>query len=230
MDYQYSYLIGDLVLLTIWFILFSIRKDIRKEMIIISILFGFVGLIAQYVYTIDWWFPLTITNTRIGIEDFIFGFAVAGIASVVYEEIFKKNINIRKVNKNLEKIRNFNFIILLSSLLILLFGSIFILKLNSFYASIIAFILPTAYIWYKRNDLIFDSLASGFLLMVISFLAFLIPELITPGWVESAWYLENLSGILLLKVPLEDLIWFFLVGMFIGPLYEFYKEGILKDN
>jgi hypothetical protein len=106
----------------------------------------------------------------------------------------------------------------------------YLFKINSFYSSIIIFVFPTLYIWMKRKDLIFDSLASGFFLMLISFLAFIIPELLTPGWVESAWYLENLSGIIILTAPLEDIIWFFLAGAFIGPLYEFSEEGKFTKN
>jgi hypothetical protein len=228
MAYQYSYLLGDVVLLIIWLTLFSWRKDVRKEMIVISSIFGFVGLFAEFIYTIDWWRPLTITLTRIGVEDFLFGFTVAGIASVIYEEVLKKKVRIRKVSKKRALEENKNFLVVCLSLIILFFGSFFLLKIHSFYASIIAFTLPTFYMWMKRRDLIIDSLASGFFLMIISFLGFIIPEMITPGWVQSVWYLENLSGIIILKAPLEDIIWFFLAGAFIGPLYEFWKEGKLR--
>lgn len=230
MSYQYSYLLGDAVLLIIWFALFFWRKDVRKEMIIISSLFGAVGIIVQFVYTSDWWYPLTITNTLVGIEDFIFGFSVGGIASVIYEEVFKKRVRIRKINKKKEFQEDKNFFLVCLSLLVIFFLSFYFLKINSFYSSIFAFTIPLIYMWLKRKDLILDSLASGFLLMLVSFLAFIIPEFITPGWVQSAWYLENLSGIIILKAPLEDIIWFFLAGAFIGPLYEFWKEGKLVKS
>jgi len=227
MGFQYSYLIGDAVLLIIWFVLFFWRKDVRKEMIIISSLFGIAGIISEFIYTADWWHPLTITNSLVGIEDFLFGFAVGGIASVIYEEVFKKRIKIRKISKKKEFQEDENFFLVGLSLAIIFFVAFYFLKINSFYSSIFAFAIPLIYMWLKRKDLIIDSLASGFLLMIISFLAFIIPEFITPGWVQSAWYLENLSGIIILKAPLEDIIWFFLAGAFIGPLYEFWKEGKL---
>ena len=53
MNYQYSYLIGDLTLLIIWLALFFWRKDIRKEMLFISLIFGLAGLIVEFIYTID---------------------------------------------------------------------------------------------------------------------------------------------------------------------------------
>ena len=63
MSYQYNYLIGNLIGLIIWFTLFICRKDSRKEMLIISLIFGVTGPLVESVYIKDWWVPLTITNT-----------------------------------------------------------------------------------------------------------------------------------------------------------------------
>ena len=105
-----------------------------------------------------------------------------------------------------------------------------ILKLNSFYASFPALLIPLAWIYIKRKDLITNSIVSGILLVIISFLFYIIPELITPGWINSAWKFDMISGISILKVPIEDIIWFLLVGAFIGPLYEFLQEGKLINK
>jgi hypothetical protein len=227
---QYSYLIGCVTLLIFWFILFFWRKDVRKEMMVMSLLFGCIGIISSFIYTVDWWHPSTITNTRVGIEDFLFGFVVGGIASVIYEEVFKKRIKLRKINKikRLHQNEKSLFMLLFSGLTF--FVGFYLLKMHSFHSSILALVIPIIYFWLKRKDLIFDSLASGFLLMIVSFLAFIIPEFITPGWVQFAWYHENLSGIIVLKAPLEDVVWFFLTGAFIGPLYEFWRDGKLLNK
>lgn len=226
--YTYSYLIADLGLLLIWFALFLLRKDIRKEMLVMSTLFGIAGIFSQYIYTIDWWRPLTITGTRIGIEDFLFGFWVGGISAIIYEELFKKKLSKRKFKKAFPA---YLIILSLLSVGILFGGSFYLLKLNSFYSSLIAFIFPTLFIWLKRNDLILDSLTTGLLLPIIGLVWFWIPEYFTPGWVQGHWLFQNLSGIIILKAPLEDLIWGFAAGAYIGPLYEFLLVFIEKfDN
>ncbi|MDD4563652.1 MAG: lycopene cyclase domain-containing protein [Candidatus Nanoarchaeia archaeon] len=229
MSYLYSYLIGDLTLLIVWFILFYFRKNVRKEMLIISLLIGIGGLFAETIYTIDWWQPLTITGTLIGIEDFLFGFAIGGIGSSIYEVIFKKTVKIKKINQKKRFNQNKNILLFGASIVVLLFITFFLMKLNSFYSSIISLGIPIIYMNVKRKDLILNSILSGFFLMLTSFLAFITVELITPGWINSAWFLENLSGIIILTAPLEDLIWSFLMGMFIGPLYEFWKEGKIQN-
>lgn len=229
MIYQYNYLICALGLFVIWILLFYFRKDVRKEMWIISILFGFAGLFVEGVYTSDWWHPQTITNTKIGIEDFLFSFGFGGIASVIYEELFKKKIKIKKSSKKRILRQNKIFIFILSSLAILFFGSFYILGLSSFYSSVIGFTLPTLFIWIKRKDLMINSVVSGIILMLMAFLIFVLVEYITPGWIDSAWYLDfsNFYDVLIIKAPLKELIWFFLAGSYIGPLYEFWKESKL---
>ena len=132
--YQYTYLIGDLILLFVWLILFWWRKDVRKEMLYLSPFFGIIGLLTEYYYIKDWWKPLTITGTAIGIEDFLFGFGIGGICAVIYEEIFKEKIIIRKVGKIKEKQRNLNIVLLIGLMALIFIVSISIFHFNTFEA------------------------------------------------------------------------------------------------
>jgi hypothetical protein len=42
------------------------------------------------------------------------------------------------------------------------------------------------------------------------------------------WFHQNISGITLLGIPIEDLVWFFVTGIFLSPLYEFWKGEKLE--
>lgn len=225
MDYTYSYLMGDGTLLVLWLILFFLRKDMQREMVHISFLFGIIGLIVDPVYAIDWWKAVTITGTMPGIESFIFGFVTAGVASVIYSGSFNKKVRIKKIKK-----LNLNLISLLLLGVVLFFISVFLLKLNSFQASFPALLIPAGIIWIKRKDLILNSIISGVFLTLISFVSYLIPEHFYPGSLNVIWNFEILSGIKIFGVVIEDLIWFFMTGLFIGPLYEYWQEGKLIKN
>jgi len=83
------------------------------------------------------------------------------------------------------------------------------------------------FIYFKRPDLIADSIISGVIMVLLGFVWFWVPEFFTPGWVENYWYLDKISGIRILKAPLEDLIWVFMAGAYIAPLYEFWRRGKL---
>ena len=229
-SYQYSYMIGCIALVIVWAILYKFRKDTRKEMLLISGIFGIAGLFVDPVYFKDWWHPLTITNTMPGIESFIFGFTVGGIASIIYEEVFLKRVKVRKARKKEEIKKDERLFIICFLLAALFFGFFYLLGFNSFYASFPAFFIPIFIIWFKRRDLILDSLFSAVLLTIISFIFYIIPEMITPGWIASAWNFNTISGITILKIPIEDLIWFFLTGLYIGPLYEYWRGGRVVKN
>ena len=76
---EYTYLIGSVIGIVIWIALYYHRKDVRKEMWIMSLLLAFFGLIFQvYFWTKDWWMPANITGTLVGIEDILFGFFMGG--------------------------------------------------------------------------------------------------------------------------------------------------------
>jgi len=227
MVYQYGYLIGSLSILALWLVMYLWRKDVRREMLYISLIFGFIGLTVDPIYALDWWKALTITGTMPGIESFIFGFSAAGVASVIYVEFSGKRIRLRRANKAREKRNNLGFLYLLILCAALFLGGIFIFGLNSFEASFPAILVPTLIIWFKRKDLIADSLFSGALIMVISVIFYRIPEFFFPGWLQVVWNFEMLSGILLWGVVIEDIVWFFLAGLLIGPLYEYWQQGKL---
>lgn len=47
-------------------------------------------------------------------------------------------------------------------------------------------------------------------------------EAVLPGFIEASWYLNRLSGVLLLHIPLEDLVWYLYTGALWGIYYKFY--------
>jgi len=222
-SYQYTYLIGSLIALTIWTFFFIHRKDTRREMLTLSIIFGITGILAEYLYTIDWWKPLTITGTRIGIEDFLFGFSCGGVFGVAYEYFFKKKIKIKRQKNENKRILAFFFSIFIA---ILTFLSIFVLfDLNSFVLTILIFSTGIAIMLIKRHDLVKDSIYSGIIALVISIIVYQIVWYLTPGFFNKFWLYENIGKITFLRIPLEEIIWFFLAGAFIGPFWEYWKKG-----
>src|ERR1035437_8729952 len=82
---KYIYLLALIPFCLIWVFLFTKRKDLRKEMLSVSILIGILSVVTSYLWwTKDWWRPLTVTGTVVGIEDFTMGFASGVIISIIY--------------------------------------------------------------------------------------------------------------------------------------------------
>lgn len=224
MDYTFSYLIADIALLVVWLVFFIARPDVRNQMLTMSVFFGLAGLFVQPLYMHDWWRPLTATNTAIGIEDFLFGAAIGGVAAVAYEIVYRKKFRPRRVNVRQSLLDKHILLIASGLCAVLFFGLFYAIGTSSFYASVTGLSSAIALMWIQRPDLIADSVASGILLVFFGYVWFWVPEIVTPGWVETYWLHDNLFGIFIMTAPLEDFIWGLLVGMYIGPLYEFWNE------
>ncbi|MBM3233077.1 hypothetical protein FJZ18_02835 [Candidatus Pacearchaeota archaeon] len=225
MGYEYTYLIFVLLFAALWMILYFWRRDIRSEMTFMSVLFGFAGPIGETAHIQDWWQPLTITGTKIGLEDFLIGFFIGGVAASIYEEVFKKKLRPRKISEKRAKFENYHFILHLALFGALFFGSFYLLGVHSFYSCIIAFVFGISTIWIHRKDLILDSLFSGALMLVIGSILYFVLEIFTPGFIRELWYLPDYwFSTLFLGIPIAEYIGYFLAGAYIGPLYEFWKE------
>ena len=219
-SYHYAYLLGNLlILLPVWVFIFRWRKDLRKEILIVSLVAGIIGPISELYYLKDYWRPEIFTGWPVGIEDFLFGFFIGGISSVIYEEIFGK-----KHSKRTNRDHHWSwFIIPISALFILVLNALFfIFNINSIYVSLVAFFLITLVILCFRRDLWIDSIMSGVLMGLVMFFSYLVFLTIFPEAIHRWWLLNNISGILINGIPAEELLWAFGLGMVCGPIYEFF--------
>jgi hypothetical protein len=187
-----------------------------------SFLFGILGPLSELWYLQDYWRPQIFTGTRIGIEDFLFGFFIGGIASVIYLELFNKHISKQKDKKH-----HIRFMLSFVAIFIFII-SFYVFGFNSIYASMITFLSLALLIYYFRHDLFIDGLMSGIFLAITMFLAYLIFLYIFPSAIQKWWFLNNISGILILGIPLEELLWAFSLGLVAGPTYEFITGLKLK--
>ncbi len=111
--------------------------------------------------------------------------------------------------------------------MIIFFSSFYLLHLSTFYGSILTCFFGILIIYVSRPDLILDSLFSGLLVFLVSFVVYFAVEIITPGWVDAFWLFKNVPHIIIFNVPIDDIAFYFLFGALLGPLYEYWQEGRL---
>lgn len=204
----------------IWLALYHFRKDTRDEMRFMGIL-CLIGSVlgAAFIWTYDWWLPINITGTRVGIEDAILGFFVGSITAGLYEGIFRKKL----VNDSKPKWDRhlFWYTIFLATLIggVLFFG----VGIHSFFAVTLSMFIPTLVIYFLRPDLVKPSLITGALITIVSYPFFYWTVFLIDPSAINWWFHDQLTGILWLGVPMEDIVWFYFAGMFISPLYELWK-------
>lgn len=217
---EYVYLIACLPLLALWLFLFIIRSDERREMLVMSILIGIISVAtAHYWWTFDWWHPTTVTGTRVGLEDFLMGFASGGIIAVAYEIIFKKR-NSRIRSRCLHCPGGFTILLLLAFLTSWLVWGV---QLTSFWASTIALLVVASVVFFFRKDLFISGILSGLLMLGASVLFYGSIALLSPEWAPFTYQLDSLSGRTIVGFPVEEFIFWFLAGLVFGPFYEYWK-------
>ncbi len=220
-----AYLMSTIVLLIIWFVFFLIRKDVRKEMVIMSLLIGILSVVtAHYWWTVDWWRPITITGTKIGIEDFLMGFSSGGIMAVAYEILFRKRLYKTRLRNDFHPDQN-TILLLLAFFTAWLFWGV---GLTSFWASTIAMIIAAGTIFYFRRDLFLNGLLSGLLMMIISLFFYFTIILFSAEWIDKVYYFETLSNLRVFSIPIEEFVFWFLAGMVFGPFYEYWQGEKLR--
>lgn len=215
--HPYAYLVGDAIFVVVWLFLFLLRKDLRKEMLTMSVV-GSIFAPLALIYLPDYWYPdHLLGNFPLGIEDYVFAGSIAGIGAVAYEAIFGRVHTLcecrKKDPRRLLGITGAAVVILL--LLTLMF------RLNSIYSSYVAFLLIFVYIMWLRRDLFWQAMASGVAVALVMLFFYQIWIYMYPGIIQHWWKLESISGILVLGVPLEEIIWGFSWGIVGGTVYEF---------
>lgn len=224
-SFQYTYLLGNISLLILWIIFYLLRKDLRRQMLTMSVFLGIVSVLTlHFWWNIDWWHPQTFTNTKVGIEDFLIGFSSGGIMSILYEVILKKRYYRITQRPNYPRGRTIALILfVLTGVLIWGF------KLASFLSSFTSLFCAFLIMIYFRKDLFLNALVSGMGMTVASLLFYVPIIFFYPDWM-NATYDASLSGTRLIGIPIEELLFWFFSGLVWGPFYKYSKHEFEKNH
>jgi hypothetical protein len=207
----------------IWIFIFYRRKDLRNEMLFMSVLMSGLCLFSTYYgWTVDWWYPQNITNSLVGIEDFILGFTSGGIMATIYELLFKRSMYKRKLHHHISGALTILFLLMMVTMY--LFWGV---GLTSFWSSTIAMIIAAIILMIVRKDLVFNSLLTGILMVLVSLSFYFVILVISPEWIDKT-YLAGISGIRIIGIPVEEFVFWFLAGAIFGPFYEYWQGEKLK--
>lgn len=221
---QYIWLIWSLILIAIWLVIYvSLSSDKeKKEMLIVSLGTALLGL-TEPLFVPEYWNPPSLfdlaARTGFDIESLIFSFGIGGIAVILYGRIFRRQDVSMSVKEHSLPRHRFHLWTLLSApavLILLLLTT----NLNPLHSSIIAMVAGGLATWYCRPDLKKKMIVSALLFLALYFVYFWTLIAISPGYVEEVWNLEAISGILVIGIPLEELLFAFSFGFIWSSIYE----------
>ena len=130
-----------------------------------------------------------------------------------------KHLDMKKMNH----IRHRFHLLSLFSPIIVFLPLFFFTKLNPIYSASIAMFVGGISAMFCRPDLKKKIILGGILFLVLYFLFFISFTSIYPYAIENFWNISALSGILILKVPLEELMFAFTFGVMWSSVYEHIK-------
>src|SRR5436305_1761215 len=91
-------------------------------------------------------------------------------------------------------------------------------------------LIPWIILFLHRRDLLIDAFFTWACMVVRIFPFYLILSFISPGYIENIWATVNLSGIRFFGDPIEDIIFYFFFGFFVGPFYLYWKGERLRKK
>ncbi len=222
-EYQYSYLILAILFLSGWLLLYIRRKNERAELLALSFPLAIFGVVADALYVKDWWNPATVLGSApLSGEAMIASFGIVGVGAVLPEYILR--LRTTSPGKILTKREISTFCITIFTMTALFYGSFFFFGVNSLVATVLTLALPTAFMWGSRRDLIPTALLNGVFLVFFAAFAYTILNYMTPGWVEEFYFFQNTPAFILLNVPLDDVVFYFFTGLFLGTFYEWWQN------
>ncbi len=218
---MHEWLVFSLILLGIWLAVFLVQPFVRREMFWVSLFTMPIGL-TEPLFVPKYWNPPSLfdlaARTGFDIESLIFSFAVGGIAAVLYEAIL--NVKHHKMDKK-EMHRNRLLLhrLAIISPIIIFVPLYFLTNLNPIYSISLGLLVGGILALFCRPDLKRKIVIGGLLFLVLYFVFFLGINALFPYFVNY-WNLPALSGVLILGVPLEELMYAFTFGMMWSSIYE----------
>lgn len=221
MNYHFAYLTGALLFDAAWLACYLIGKRYRPQIIWGTVVTAPLAL-TSFLFVPQYWTPPSLfdldAHIRVGIEDFLWAGAVGGIASVVGEIALKERLAAGR--KEHRKKHYAPFLLMLAVFLILHF----MYPAKNIYSTAIAFAACALVVAFLRSDLIPTMLIGAAVFTLLYFLLFVYFLWLYPDFIERYYNLQNISGIRLYRVPIEELMFASTGGAVWSVAYE-YVQG-----
>lgn len=219
--HQYVWFAWASAFLIPWVMLFIAFPAQRKIMLQVSLVTTVFGL-TEPLFVPEYWNPPTLFDlaqrTGFDIESLIFCFGIGGIGSVLYSVLTHRNDVAVPASEKRMPLHRHHYKTLASPFVVFLL--LYFLPWNPIYPSIAAMAVGAVATLLCRPDLKTKTWVGGVLFLAYYLVFFLTLEATSPGYVLQVWNLQDITGILWLGIPLEELLFAFTFGLYWSGVYE----------
>jgi hypothetical protein len=220
--WPYAYVLLSTVLAAGWALLYGAREDLRPQMLRISLATTALGL-TEPLFVPAYWNPPTLFDlarrTGFDVESLVFSFAVGGIVFAAYDTLVG-TAPVESLDAERQDVRHRYHLPAVLAAPAVFFALLGATAMNPIYAAALGLLAGFVATLFCRPDLRTKMLISGALFLAFYFMVFAIFDLVFPGYVTAVWNLRVLTGVRVLGVPLEELMFAFTFGLYWSSVYE----------
>lgn len=218
---SYVWFAWSVAFLIPWAFLWVSFPTQRKAMLWASLFTMPFGL-TEPLFVPEYWNPPSLfglaQTTGFDIESLIFCFGIGGVAAVVVNVATRRRA--QAVSKQERGSARHRFHRWAMAMPFIAFPFLWLLPWNAIYAGIGSMFVGVAATILCRPDLLRNSVL-GALIFTCYYLIYLLGlEAMAPGFIERVWKLDVLSGIFVLGLPLEELLFAAGFGGYWAGVYE----------
>jgi len=221
---SHAFGVWSLMLMALWLLVYiGIRSPAgRTQMLKCSVFTLPLGLTEPF-FVPEYWNPPTLFDlaqrTGFDLESLVFAFAVGGLAGSLYELLVPLGHSPVSDQQRHHPRHRWHRLALTSPALVFL--ALYPVKaLNPIYTVIASMLIGGILTVCCRPDLLAKMLGGALLFGTFYFLFFLTLVGVHPDYVARVWNLEALSGVLVLGVPLEEILFALTLGFLWSGAYE----------
>ncbi len=220
---QYVWLAWASAFLVPWAGLFLFFPRYRHAMWWASVFTTPFGL-TEPLFVPEYWNPPSLFDlaqrTGFDLESLIFCFAIGGIGAVSYDALFRVRLAPLPVAARSHPRHRLHHLALASPFLIFL--ALVFLPWNPIYPGIVAMFVGGLATILCRPDLKTRTWVGALLFLAIYIVFLQSLRLFQPGYIEEVWNHSALTGVGLLGMPVEELLFASGFGLYWAGVYEHY--------
>ena len=178
--------------------------------------------LTEPLFVPEYWNPPSLfelaRRTGFDIESLIFSFAIGGIGMMLYNAITGKSLlPVSTAYRRLPLHRHHKLAIAVP---FIVSPVVFLLPWNPIYPAIVAMAAGAMANILCRPDLKRKTWAGGLLFLILYTIFIGGLELFVSGYIAEIWNMRNLSGMVFLRIPIEEFLFAFTFGMYWAGVYE----------
>jgi len=218
---QYVWFAWSVVFLIPWGALYAAFPAQRRAMIWASLFTAPFGL-TEPIFVPEYWNPPSLFDlarrTGFDIESVVFSFAIGGVGAVLYNALTGVRHRPVDARERVRPLHRHHYLALAAPFLS--FPLLYALPWNPIYAAIAAMIVGGVANVLCRPDLKLKSWVGAGLFLAYYAVFVLALEWSSPGYVARVWNLAALTGVIVVGMPLEELLFAAAFGLYWAGAYE----------